>query len=142
MAQKHNKEFYRKSIETYGLCALGVHWNSKHTQYKRFEILTKFIKKDILISSIADVGCGFGEYYKYLELNNLSDGMYVYNIKTNDGLKFGGKFVKTPTPLRGPVVHSPAGFFPTRRVEKSIYETMTRRDEKTRRVWNKMKLEH
>ena len=77
MAQKHNKNFYKKSIETYGLCALGVHWNSKHTQYKRFEILTKFIKKDILISSIADVGCGFGEYYKYLELNNKLPSKYL-----------------------------------------------------------------
>ncbi|MCK5111461.1 MAG: class I SAM-dependent methyltransferase [Arcobacteraceae bacterium] len=70
MAQEHNNKFYQKAINEYGISAQGVHWNSKHTQYKRFEIITKFIKKEIATSSIIDVGCGFGEYYKYLEVNN------------------------------------------------------------------------
>ncbi len=70
MAQKHNKQFYSKSIKEFGISAQGVHWNSKHTQYKRFEIITKLIKKDIISSTLVDVGCGFGEYYKYLEINN------------------------------------------------------------------------
>jgi len=76
LAQKHNKEFYQKSINKYGISSLGVHWNSKHSQYKRFEILTKFIKKDIKSSTVVDVGCGFGEYYKYLELNNMLPKKY------------------------------------------------------------------
>lgn len=77
MAQKQNNKFYQKAIAEYGISAQGVHWNSKHTQYKRFEILTKLIKKDIINSSIIDVGCGFGEYYKYLELNNKLPQKYV-----------------------------------------------------------------
>ncbi len=77
MAQAQNKEFYAKAIEEYGVSALGVHWNSKHSQYKRFEILTKFIKKEIGQSSIVDVGCGFGEYYKYLEINNKLPQKYL-----------------------------------------------------------------
>jgi ubiquinone/menaquinone biosynthesis C-methylase UbiE len=76
LAQKHNKSFYLKAIKKYGISPLGVHWNSKHSQYKRFEIITKFIKKDIKSSTIIDVGCGMGEYYKYLELNHLLPKKY------------------------------------------------------------------
>ena len=65
-----NKEFYKKAIEEFGVSAQGVHWNSKYSQYKRFVIITKLIKKDIKTSSIVDVGCGFGEYYNYLDINN------------------------------------------------------------------------
>ena len=70
MKKISNALFYKKAIEEYGISAQGVHWNSKHTQYKRFEIITKLIKKDISSSNIIDVGCGFGEYYKYLKINN------------------------------------------------------------------------
>jgi len=77
LAQKHNKKFYQKAINEYGISALGVHWNSKHTQYKRFEVITKLIKKNIIESSIVDVGCGFGEYYKYLEINNKLPKKYI-----------------------------------------------------------------
>ena len=47
MAQKDNTEFYKKSIEKYGISAQGVQWNSDYSQYKRFEILTSFIKNNI-----------------------------------------------------------------------------------------------
>ena len=65
-----NKKFYEESIREFGISAQGVHWNSKYTQYKRFEIITKFIKKTIKDSSIVDVGCGFSEYYNYLQNNH------------------------------------------------------------------------
>jgi len=73
----NNKEFYKKSIQKYGVSAKGVHWNNKFTQYKRFEILTKLIKKDISLSSIIDAGCGFGEYYNYLKVNNRLPKKYI-----------------------------------------------------------------
>lgn len=66
MAQKSNRKFYQKAILEYGISAQGVHWNSQYSQYKRFEVLTDFIKNDISKSSIVDVGCGMGEYYNYL----------------------------------------------------------------------------
>ncbi|WP_368028799.1 class I SAM-dependent methyltransferase [Arcobacter sp. s6] len=77
MAQKDNTEFYNKSIRKYGISAQGVQWNSDFSQYKRFEILTNFIKKDIKNSSIIDAGCGFGEYYNYLFDNNLKPKSYL-----------------------------------------------------------------
>ena len=73
---EENKKFYKKSIEKYGISAKGVHWNSSYTQYKRFEVLTKFIKEEIGSSSIIDAGCVFAEYYNYLVINNLKARMY------------------------------------------------------------------
>lgn len=72
-----NHKFYKKSIQEYGVSAQGVHWNSKYTQYKRFEVLTKFIKKDIRQSIIVDAGCGFTQYYKYLEVNHKIPLKYI-----------------------------------------------------------------
>lgn len=67
----HNKIFYQRSFKEFGVSAQGVHWNSKDTQYKRFEVLTQFFKNDIKNTSIVDVGCGFGEYLVYLQNNSL-----------------------------------------------------------------------
>ena len=77
MSQKHNKRFYEEAISKYGISAQGVHWNSQESQYKRFEILTQFIKEDIPTSLIIDVGCGMGEYYNYLMDNNLKPESYL-----------------------------------------------------------------
>lgn len=77
MAQKDNHRFYEHSIKKYGMSAKGVHWNSRYTQYKRFEILTAFIKNEIKNSTIIDAGCGFAEYYNYLFNNNLTPKLYI-----------------------------------------------------------------
>jgi SAM-dependent methyltransferase len=58
-----------------GAKALG--WQSTKTQKIRFDILTNFIKSDISNSSLVDAGCGFGDYYFYLEQNNLSPKSYI-----------------------------------------------------------------
>ncbi|MDD3007404.1 MAG: class I SAM-dependent methyltransferase [Arcobacter sp.] len=71
-----NTLFYEKSVKRYGVSAKGVQWNSKYTQYKRFEILTSFIQ-NIENSSLVDAGCGFGEYYNYLIKNNKSPKSYI-----------------------------------------------------------------
>lgn len=77
MAQKDNTLFYEKAIKRYGISAKGVHWNSQYNQYKRFEVLTSFIKDSIKSSSVIDAGCGFGEYYNYLFDNNLKPKSYL-----------------------------------------------------------------
>lgn len=77
MAQKDNHKFYKPAITKYGISAKGVHWNSKYTQYKRFEVLTRFIEDEIKNSLIVDAGCGFAEYYNYLYDNNLKPKLYI-----------------------------------------------------------------
>lgn len=76
MKKISNKQFYEKAIKEYGVTAQGVHWNNKYTQYKRFEVITSSIK-DIKNSSLVDVGCGFGEYYNYLEINDKVPKGYI-----------------------------------------------------------------
>jgi len=66
-----NQLFYEKAIKEYGISAQGVHWINKSSQYKRFEILHKLIKKDIKNSSIVDAGCVIGEFYNYLLEKNI-----------------------------------------------------------------------
>ncbi len=73
----NKKNFYKNSIKKYGVSPLGVHWKNKETQYKRFEALTSFIYSDIKTSTIVDAGCGFGEYYKYLQEQNLLPKKYI-----------------------------------------------------------------
>ena len=77
MNKLSNKKFYHESISRYGISAQGVHWNNKYTQYKRFEIITKLIKKNIKDSTVVDVGCGFGEYYNYLINNKRTPKKYI-----------------------------------------------------------------
>ena len=72
-----NKKFYEQSVKEFGISAQGVHWNNKFTQYKRFEIITKLIKKDITNSTLVDVGCGFGEYYNYLQNNHKAPKRFI-----------------------------------------------------------------
>ena len=72
-----NNEFYSESIKEFGISAQGVRWNNKHSQYKRFEAITKRIKKNLAISTIVDVGCGFGEYLSYLKTNKKSAMKYI-----------------------------------------------------------------
>ena len=76
MKKISNKDFYEKAIKEYGVTAQGVHWNSRYTQYKRFEVITSQIK-NIQNSSLVDVGCGFGEYYNYLLVNNKTPKGYI-----------------------------------------------------------------
>lgn len=74
---KKNNEFYTPTIKKYGISAKGVHWNSKYSQYKRFEVLTNFIENEIKKSNIIDAGCGFAEYYNYLFDNDLKPKSYI-----------------------------------------------------------------
>lgn len=71
-----NNQFYTNSYEKHGVSAKGVHWNSKESQYLRFEIITTFLK-DLENSSIIDVGCGFGEYLNFLDTKNLKPDIYL-----------------------------------------------------------------
>lgn len=72
-----NKQFYEKSLKEFGISAGGVHWKNEQTQYIRFDVITEFLQEDIKNSTIADLGCGLGEYYKYLENKDLLPKKYI-----------------------------------------------------------------
>lgn len=73
----NNKEFYKKSIEKYGISPKGVHWSTRYNQYIRFDVLTEFIFDDIENSTLVDAGCGFAEYYTFLEKNESLPLQYI-----------------------------------------------------------------
>jgi SAM-dependent methyltransferase len=77
LAVFNNTKFYQDAIIKYGISAQGVHWRSRQTQEKRFEILIKFIKDQISTSTILDVGCGFGDLIKYFSSNELYPKSYL-----------------------------------------------------------------
>ena len=68
---------YQSTIEKFGYSAMGLHWSSKHSQEKRFLIIRNLMKKYIGDNGtkIADLGCGFGDFYEFLRKRNCS---YVY----------------------------------------------------------------
>jgi SAM-dependent methyltransferase len=66
MPRLNNNEFFKEQIEKYGLKPEGVNWGTKESQYKRFEVISELIP-DMQESSILDLGCGFGDFYLYLE---------------------------------------------------------------------------
>lgn len=71
-----NNQFYTNSYKKYGISAKGVHWNSKESQYTRFEVITTLLK-DLENSSIVDIGCGFGEYLNFLDEKKLKADIYL-----------------------------------------------------------------
>ncbi len=64
--------FYTSAIAKHGISAQGVNWASKCNQELRFEALCKLLPKQLQDSTLVDAGCGFGDFYLYLEkCNNL-----------------------------------------------------------------------
>lgn len=72
-------EYYTTKLEEFGVTHLGVDWNSKASQYLRFEQLTKVINVDQF--SVLDYGCGYGELVNYLsEVENFQTTYFGYDI--------------------------------------------------------------
>ncbi len=82
--EEHTKKFYldrRVSVTEpnyYDRIAQYVGWTSQHNQYLGFEVATNFPNIDWQnITSILDVGCGYGNLVEYLRENKNFTGIYV-----------------------------------------------------------------
>lgn len=75
MSRIDNEKFYSAAIHKHGETPKGVHWNSKHSQEKRFEVLTSFIQDENF--SVVDAGCGFGDLYFYMLDKEVDFSSYV-----------------------------------------------------------------
>jgi SAM-dependent methyltransferase len=72
-------EYYTNKVEEFGDTHLGVDWNSKASQYLRFEQLSKVINEDQF--SVLDYGCGYGELVNYLsQVENFKMTYFGYDI--------------------------------------------------------------
>ena len=67
MPRIDNERFYTSAIEKYGTTARGVNWASKRNQQLRFLEILKLLPDDLSQVSIVDAGCGFGDFYTFLE---------------------------------------------------------------------------
>ena len=80
------QDTYNRTIKHNGFTPCGVCWNSKKSQYIRFEVLTFLLKKFSCNTrlKIADVGCGCAELLNYFSEKNLSDTFtndFYHNVK-------------------------------------------------------------
>lgn len=75
MSRIDNEEFYSAAIKKHGDSFKGVHWNSVYSQEKRFEVLLSCIADEGF--SIVDAGCGFGDFYTYLQKKEIVFSDYV-----------------------------------------------------------------
>lgn len=60
-------EYYSGKVRAHGATPLGVDWNSADTQTLRFRQVSSLLPRSGF--SITDLGCGYGGYLDYLQLN-------------------------------------------------------------------------
>jgi len=66
MPRVDNEAFYSSALATHGATAEGVHWNSTESQEVRFRVLRSQLPEELSGTTLADAGCGFGDFYCYL----------------------------------------------------------------------------
>jgi len=69
MPKIDNEKFYTSAIQKYGTTAKGVNWNNNSTQTIRFKTILKLLPKELKNYSLLDAGCGFGDFYTYMQKN-------------------------------------------------------------------------
>lgn len=77
MPRINNEKFYLSALKAHGMSPKGVHWHSKESQYKRFETLLSLLKEDITTKSIVDAGCGFGDFFYFLQESHAMPKSYT-----------------------------------------------------------------
>ena len=69
MPRINSETFYNNAIKKHGYTPEGVCWLSFAHQQIRFEIITQLLPKKLSDYTLIDAGCGFGDFYTYLQNN-------------------------------------------------------------------------
>lgn len=77
MPRIDNQRFYQRAIERYGCTARGLNWNSKSSQYTRFEIIYELLAHEFSSAKVVDAGSGFGDLYLFLKQKGALPRNYV-----------------------------------------------------------------
>lgn len=98
MNLKKIENLYSKNIRNLGINSKAVGWNSIESQYLRFEKLLSIIdlKEEF---SINELGCGYGELYKYLINNNYSISFFNGYDISKEMLKECENYLNNPNNL-------------------------------------------
>jgi len=67
MPRINNHKFYTSALKTYGQTPRGVNWLSLQNQTLRFDAILSLLPQNISSITLGDAGCGFGDFYTYLE---------------------------------------------------------------------------
>jgi len=77
MPRINNEKFYTSAIQKYGITAKGVNWTSTSSQKIRFKTILEMLPERLNPFTIIDAGCGFGDFYTYLNKNNNLPKEYI-----------------------------------------------------------------
>ncbi|MCH9813712.1 MAG: class I SAM-dependent methyltransferase [Epsilonproteobacteria bacterium] len=80
MPRINNTKFYTTALKKYGSTAQGLNWHDAYSQTKRFEVIYDLIKADLTHRSVIDAGCGFGDFYLYLQKRHCQVTYKGYDI--------------------------------------------------------------
>lgn len=77
MPRIDNEKFYTSAMELHGVSAKGVNWNSSESQNLRFKVILELLPQNLHQFSLADAGCGFGDFYLYIKKENRAPKEYI-----------------------------------------------------------------
>lgn len=77
MPRIDSQKFYIASLKKHGISPKGLHWFGKESQEIRFEVLLGLLPSNLEELSIADAGCGFGDFYLYMQNKNNTPKSYL-----------------------------------------------------------------
>ena len=77
MPRIDNEKFYLAALKKHGICSCGLHWASDVHQSLRFDKILTLLGDDLKESTLVDAGCGFGDFYRYLQQNALPVKEYI-----------------------------------------------------------------
>lgn len=74
----HIDKYYSNKIKLFGANYKGLDWKSEEDQFIRFHQLSEIIENDN--SSLNDIGCGLGDFTRYINNNFLNIKYIGYDI--------------------------------------------------------------
>jgi SAM-dependent methyltransferase len=77
MPRIDSEKFYIAALKKHGTTSCGLNWSSDAHQYIRFDKILTLLGENVDNFSIADAGCGFGDFYNYLQDNNHHVEKYI-----------------------------------------------------------------
>lgn len=67
MPRINSQKFYIASLKKHGITPQGLHWFNKESQETRFDLILEMLPSSLEEISLADAGCGFGDFYHYIQ---------------------------------------------------------------------------
>lgn len=94
MPRIDNEKFYTSAIQLHGVSAKGVNWNSSDSQNLRFKTILELLPPNLHEFTLADAGCGFGDFYlyakeedrlpkSYIAIDSISEMVKITKERTN-----------------------------------------------------------